>query len=287
LWEIYRTRLKSLTWKKFPQKPSQLEIRQAVIEEGTYGDAVKGVHILIHTATPYKYTADDPQKEIVDPAIKGTEDVIKAALLNNIKRVVVTSSGGAIFSFPITEEQTLTDKDWNKVSNLKNNPYFYSKRLAEEAAWNLYEQHKDKLELVVVNPFFVLGPTITTTINSSLGRIKSFLLNQAQVMPGRVGIVDVRDVATAHVMAAEHPQAIGKRILVCNKVVPWKELAETLRKDYPQYPIPPTEGIQEGVNWAVDTSILKSLGFNQFIPFETTMKDTVISMIENGLVEKK
>jgi len=85
--------------KNFPQKPSQLSIRQAVIEEGTYGAALKGANILIHTATPYKYTADDPQKEIVYPAIKGTEDAIKAALENGIKRVVVTSSGGAIFSF--------------------------------------------------------------------------------------------------------------------------------------------------------------------------------------------
>jgi len=273
--------------KKFPQKPNQLSFRQAAIEEGTYGDALKGAHILIHTATPYRYTADDPQKEIVDPAIKGTEEAIKAALENGIKRVVVTSSGGAILSFPVTQEHTYTDKDWNKVSSLVHNPYFYSKRLAEEAAWDLYEKYKDKLELVVVNPFFVLGPILSATINNSLSWIKGFLLNQGQVMPGRVGIVDVRDVATAHVMAVEHPQAVGKRLLVCNSVEPWKRIAETIRKDFPQYPVPSTEGINEGVSWAVDTSNLQSLGFHSFIPFETTIKDTITSLIETGLVEKK
>jgi nucleoside-diphosphate-sugar epimerase len=268
--------------KNFPQKPSQLSIRQAVIEEGTYGAALKGANILIHTATPYKYTADDPQKEIVYPAIKGTEDAIKAALENGIKRVVVTSSGGAILSYPVTQEYTYTDKDWNKVSSLVNNPYFYSKRLAEEVAW----KYKDKIEIVVVNPFFVLGPVLSTTINTSLSLIKGFLLNQGKVMPGRVGIVDVRDVATAHVIAAEHPQAVGKRILLCNSVEPWKRVVETIRKDFPQYPLPSTEGINEGVSWAVDSN-LQSLGFHSFIPFETTMKDTITSLIEKGLVEKK
>jgi len=273
--------------KKFPQKPGQLTFRQANIEDGTYGDVLKGSHILIHTATPYKYTADDPQKEIIDPAIKGTEDAIKAALDNGIRRVVITSSGGAIFSFPITQVHTYTDKDWNKISNLQNNPYFYSKRLAEEAAWNLYEKHKDTLELVVVNPFYVLGPILSSSINSSLSRIKGFLLNEAQVMPGKVGVVDVRDVAAAHVIAAEHPQAVGKRLLTCGEIVSWKHIADSIKKDFPQYPVCSTEGINEGVNWTADTSNLKSLGFGSFIPFETTIKDTVASLIQQGLVEKK
>lgn len=55
-----------------------------------------GADILIHTATPYVYTAPDPQKDIVEPAVKGTVDAINAAIANKVKRVVVTSSGNCL-----------------------------------------------------------------------------------------------------------------------------------------------------------------------------------------------
>jgi len=275
-------------YKKFPQKEGQLTFRQANIEDGTYGEVLKGISVLIHTASPYKYTADDPQKEIVDPAVKGTVDAINAAIQNGLKRIIITSSGGAVMSIPVTQEKTFTDKDWNTVSTLTNNPYFYSKKLAEEAAWNLYEQHKDKIELVVVNPFYVIGPILSPNINSSLSRVKSYLLNDnAQVIPGKVSVVDVRDVATAHVLAVELPQAVGKRVFAAGNVVSWKQIADTIKKYYPQYPNVATEGVNEGANWSVDTSVVKSLGLSSFIPFETSIKDTIDSLIEQGLVEKK
>lgn len=105
-------------------------------------------------------TLQDPEKEIVKPAIELTRAVILAALKNNVRRVVVTSSGGAIFSFPIPENKVFTAQDWNMQSSLSNNPYFYSKRLAEEEAWKLYQENKEKFELVVVNPVYVLGKLI-------------------------------------------------------------------------------------------------------------------------------
>lgn len=64
----------------------------------------------------------------------------------------------------------------------------------------------------MVNPYFVIGPTLSSNLNTSLKRVKAYLLNEnAQVLPGQVGWVDVRDVAMAHVIAATHPNAVGKR----------------------------------------------------------------------------
>lgn len=95
---------------------------------------------------------------------------------------------------------------------MTNNPYFYSKKLAEQAAWKLWGEKKDKIDLVVVNPFFVLGPIKSTSLNQSVSRIKGYLLgDKAGLLPGKVGIVDVRDVAAAFVIATEHPEAVGKR----------------------------------------------------------------------------
>jgi nucleoside-diphosphate-sugar epimerase len=91
--------------KKFPQKDGQLEYASAEISTG-YGEVLKGAQILIHTATPFFYTAPDPQRDIVDPAVKGTRDAIEAAIASGVKRVVVTSSGGAFMSLPVTVEGT-------------------------------------------------------------------------------------------------------------------------------------------------------------------------------------
>ncbi len=61
---------------------------------------------MIHTATPFIYTAPDPQRDIVDPAIKGTVDAINASVANGVKRVVICSSGGAALSQPLSSNGT-------------------------------------------------------------------------------------------------------------------------------------------------------------------------------------
>jgi dihydroflavonol-4-reductase len=274
--------------KKLPQKDGQLTFKSAKIEDGAYGEVLKGAHVLIHTATPYIYTAPDPQRDIVDPAIKGTVDAINAAIDNGLKRVVICSSGGAAMSIPIPPNAVVTPKDWNETSSLTNNPYFLSKKLSEQAAWKLWEEKKDKIDLAVVNPFFVLGPIKSTSLNQSVARIKGYLSgDKSGLLPGKVGIVDVRDVAAAFVIAAEHPDAVGKRIFACGSVNPWKSIADYLKAQYPQYPVVDTAGVSEGSDVHIDTSILKSLGHSNFIPFQQTLKDTVDSLIALGVVENK
>jgi len=217
--------------KKFPQKEGQLEFVEADLQAGLYGSILQGCDALIHTATPYIYSAPDPQKEIVEPAVKGTVDAIQGCLDSlTVKRVIITSSGGAIFNFPTPSGYTYTPNDWNRTSSLTNNPYFYSKRLAEEAAWDLWNKNKDKIDLVVVNPLYVLGPILNNILNNSINNLKNHMMGEAKLLPGRVGIVDVRDVARAHVIALEQKDAVGKRLICSNEVVPWKNIAIELKK---------------------------------------------------------
>jgi hypothetical protein len=95
-------------------------------------------------ATPYFYSSPDPQKEIVDPAIKGVvcvliifsttylfRSILEAALKTpTMKRVVQTSSGAAMYGTPVNGHH-YTEKDWNTTSSLTNNPYFFSKKVAD------------------------------------------------------------------------------------------------------------------------------------------------------------
>ena len=70
-------------------------------------------------------------------------------------------------------------------------------------------------ELVVANPTFILGPTLTTDLRSSTRLIKAMLDGTMSVAPrARFGVADVRDVADVHIRAMATPEAAGKRFLV-------------------------------------------------------------------------
>lgn len=108
-------------------------------------------------------------------------------------------------------------------SSLTNNPYFLSKRVAEQAGyhftvsshfpgWELYNQHKEEIDFVVVNPLLVFGPTLVNKMNASQQMLMGLFTGKSQQLhPGAVGVCDVRDVSNAHVIALENPKAIGQR----------------------------------------------------------------------------
>ena len=57
-----------------------------------------GVDGVIHVASPYIYTAPDPQKDIIEPAIRGVTSMLEACAKSSdtVKKVIVTSSGKVI-----------------------------------------------------------------------------------------------------------------------------------------------------------------------------------------------
>jgi nucleoside-diphosphate-sugar epimerase len=72
---------------------------------------MEGCDAVIHVASPYIYSAKDPQKEIVDPAVEGAKSVLLAAAKSpSVKRIVFTSSGGAVIHFPGKHSHTNTPK---------------------------------------------------------------------------------------------------------------------------------------------------------------------------------
>lgn len=116
---------------------------------------------------------------------------------NGIKRVIVTSSTAAVTAqHPKSKEIWHDETYWNRDSNLAEGPYRYSKRLAEEAAWDLAHEHN--LELVVINPSFILGPPVLDRVEGeSLTLMAKFLKGdfEAGGSPSScAGICDVRDV---------------------------------------------------------------------------------------------
>jgi dihydroflavonol-4-reductase len=144
--------------------------------------------------------------------------------------------------------------------------YFYSKKLSEEAGWNAWNQHKDKFDFTVVNPLLVLGPTQTANLNASLkGIISKILMGEIpKLNPGTLGLTDVRDVADAHIVALENSGAVGKRLICASGTTTWKELANTMKRRFPMYPVHTEPGTDE-IEWTLDTSDLEVSNFHDYL----------------------
>ena len=215
-----------------PGAADHLELVEAdLTAPGSFEPAVRGCAVVFHTASPYVIQVDDPQRDLVDPAVNGTLGVLRAcAAAPDVARVVLTSSMAAVTDEP-DESRVLTEADWNEKSTLQRNPYYFSKTLAERAAWTFMEEHKPRFDLVALNPFMIMGPSLSPGLNVS-NKIIADLVNG--VYPGILsitwGIVDVRDVAHAHVCAAEVQAAKGRYLLVQEPAVPMRTLVGWLRE---------------------------------------------------------
>lgn len=214
-----------------PGAAERLELVEAeLLSEGSYDAAVAGCGAVIHAASPYVVDVADPQRDLVDPALLGTRNVLRScARAEGLERVVVTSSVAAVTDEP-RDDHVFTEEDWNEQSSLTRNPYYYSKTLAERAAWEFLEQEQPGFSLVVVNPFVVLGPALNPGLNTSNKIVADML---SGVYPGVMniswGVVDVRDVARAHLLALTTPAASG-RYLCAHEVLPMGRLVELLRE---------------------------------------------------------
>ena len=105
----------------------------------------------------------DAQKELIEPAVNGTLNVLKSVQKSqSVKRVVLTSSCAAIVDAP-DHGKVFTELDWN--TTFKSGEYYRSKALAEKAAWDFCASNN--IDLVSINPFMIVGPSLNDQHNSS------------------------------------------------------------------------------------------------------------------------
>jgi len=142
------------------------------------------------------------------------------------------------------------------------------------------------VELAVVNPLYVLGPTIASAeLNSSLENVKKILMGDTSHLPlnGCIGVVDVRDVALAHVLAATTVSANNQRLFCVNRVIAWAEIAATLKRLFPQYPVVNHPDILKPT-FSIDNQPLANLGLSKYIDVDQMLKEMVQSLQKNKAV---
>ena len=223
-----------------PGANDRLELVEAeLLADGAFDAAVRGAAYVLHLASPYVLDAKDPQKDLVDPARKGTTNVLSACAKEpSVKRVVLTSSMAAITDEP-EGDHVLTEDDWNTKSSLSRNPYYFSKTMAERAAWDFVAEKKPAFDLVVVNPFLVIGPSLSPGLNTSNQLFVDLLKGTYPgIMNLTWGFVDVRDVARAHVAAMKTPGAKGRYICAADTIA-MRDVVELLAgAGYEKYELP-------------------------------------------------
>ena len=285
-----------------------------LLDEGSFAEGMAGCSIVFHTASPFTLAIRDPQKELVDPALRGTRNVLESANRTaSVKRVVLTSSCAAIYGDNADRDETpggtFTEAIWNTSSSLHHAPYSYSKTVAERAAWEIAGA-QSAWELVVVNPSLVIGPAVNphgTSESFNIVRQMGDGRMKAGVPDLGLGAVDVRDLAEAHLRAAYLPTAKGRNIISGHNTS-LLGIAKALLPKFDAYPVPRRTlpkwlvwlvapivdkattrkfvARNVGYSWSADSSkSVRDLGM-AYRPLEHSIRDMFQQMIDNGLIGK-
>uniref|UniRef100_A0A914XAV0 NAD-dependent epimerase/dehydratase domain-containing protein n=1 Tax=Plectus sambesii TaxID=2011161 RepID=A0A914XAV0_9BILA len=289
----------------------RLELVEADLEKADdWPKAVAGCTYILHVASPWPIVADE---SIIKTAVDGTMNVLRAANASpGVKKIVLTSSCSAVNDGYKESGRVFTEEDWTNLENPTVVNYARSKTLAERAAWDYYYNMKDgnRFELTVLNPTLVVGPILSENDTGSLTIIKRFMSLKMPAVPKmQLALVDVRDVAKAHVIAMTSEASNGHRILITAQPSFWfKDIARVLIAEFRHqgylvsishevpyclvkflsYFDPHVASIMDRLNFEVkfDNSKAKNLLHMDFTPPEKALVDMIYSMVEKGVLEK-
>ncbi|XP_045199960.2 uncharacterized protein LOC123554112 [Mercenaria mercenaria] len=293
-----------------PEAEYKLELVEAdLTKPESWEPAVKDVTYVIHVASPFPSQAPKDESELITPAVEGTQAILKACVqAKSVKKVVLTSSSVAVCYGQAEPNKVYNEEDWMEAEKLDG--YGKSKLNAEKAAWDYVKElpDEDKIELAVVNPGYVMGPVLHGAQCTSTDVVKRLLERNMMFVPKlNFSLVDVRDVAAAHIKAMTLQEASGKRHILVNENMWMKEIAVILSNEFKSqgYNVPTSNCPNAMLSvYGVFNKSIKMIipQCNKVIKFDNTrmketlgitpreMKDTIIdmaySLIEAGLVKK-
>lgn len=192
---------------------SRLSFFTAELERDEGWDrAVQGCDYVMHVASPIPAAAPRNEDELIVPARDGVLRVLRAARDAKVRRVVLTSSCGAIYYGHPPRTTPFDETSWTRLDG-EMSAYVRSKAIAERAAWDFIAAEGGALELCAINPTGIFGPILGKDASSSIELVTRLLKG----MPGcprlSFGVVDVRDVADLHLRVMTHPAASGERFI--------------------------------------------------------------------------
>ena len=277
----------------------------AIVEDvaapGAFDEAVKGVDGVIHTASPFQMQVEDNERDLLNPAIHGTTEILRAIKKHNpsVKRVVITSSFASIVNMEKGNwpEHTYTEADWNPVtyetakSADGGTAYCASKTFAEKAAFVFVKREQPNFDIATICPPMVYGPPEHAVsdlkhLNTSAADIYRLMNGSEKEVPQTQfwAFADVRDVATAHRLAYETPAAAGQRYFITSGNYSYQMVCDIIREKVPEArdrtPVgKPGSGLGTQVYKVSNEKASKELGMT-FRSLEETITDTARRLME-------
>ncbi|KAM3739302.1 hypothetical protein ACB098_08G014400 [Castanea mollissima] len=231
---------------------------------------------------------EEERATMINPCIKGTLNVLSScSKASSVKRVVLTSSCSSIrYRDDVQQVSPLNESHWSDPDYCKryNLWYAYAKTLAEKEAWRIAKE--SGMDLVVVNPSFVVGPLLTPQPTSTLFMILAIIKGTRGEYPNlTIGFVHIDDVIAAHILAMDEKKAFG-RLICSGSVAHWSQVIEMLRAKYPSYPFENKCGNEKGDNnpHTMDTTKIAQMGFPPFKTHDRMFDDCIRSFQEKGFL---
>ncbi len=199
-------------------------------DDAGWAEAVAEVDRVLHVASPVQPGHVENADELIVPAREGTLRVLRAARDGGVTRVVLTSAFHAVGWGHPHDDHVFTEADWTVVDGPGVDAYGTSKTLAEQAAWE-FVQAEGSLELVTILPVAVMGPVMGHNVSGANHIVARMLHGDLPGFPDiHLPIVDVRDVAAAHILAMTTPGAAGQRFLTSNgPAIPLRDIGALIR----------------------------------------------------------
>ncbi|KAG8658110.1 putative anthocyanidin reductase [Manihot esculenta] len=277
-------------------------------EEGSFDEAVKGCHGVFHVAASMEFNVTENanvenyvQTNVIDPAIKGTLNLLNSCLKSkSVKRVVFTSSISTLTAKDssgkwrdVVDETCQIPVDY--VWNAKATGWVYalSKLLTEEAAFQ-YANHNG-IDLVSVITATVAGPFLTPSVPSSIqvllspltGDSKYFsILSAVNARMGSIALVHIEDICNAHIFLMENKTAKG-RYLCCSQSYLMSELVDHLAEEYPCSKIQRSAGGEEDrcIPSEISSKKLRDLGFDYKHDIKVMIRETIACCVDYGFLQ--
>ncbi len=185
-----------------------------LMKDNGWAEAVAGCRFVLHVASPFPASVPKHEDELIVPAREGALRVLRAARDAGVQRVVQTSSFAAVGYGHKPQTAPFDETTWTEIDSPDVTAYAKSKTLAERAAWDFIAREGGELELSVINPVGIFGPTFGRDFATSILIVQRLLDGGVPACPKiGFGIVDVRDVADLHLRAMTTPAAKGERFL--------------------------------------------------------------------------
>jgi dihydroflavonol-4-reductase len=204
-----------------------------LLKDKGWNEAMNGCQYVLHVASPFINKEPKDENLYIKPAVDGTKRALEAAKKAGVKRVVITSSMVSMLE-NADKSINIDSKSWTNVDAPNVSAYMKSKTLAEKYAWEFIKNQKSDslLELVVINPGPVFGPTLSGDLTgASMSMFNKMISGGMPMVPqAALNMSDVRDVAKIHVLALKNKSANGKRFIVTTKSpYSFQEVAKILK----------------------------------------------------------